>query len=103
MFCSSLAGRIVFPFFGIYCASKFAVEAMAESYRYELKSFGVDSVIVEPGPFWTRLIDSSPGSTDEGPNPYEILIGGLAACTAITLRWYDRTHTVNGHDPRRIR
>ncbi len=61
---SSLAGRIVFPFFGIYCASKFAVEALAESYRYELSSFGVDSIIVEPGPFWTKLIDSSPGADD---------------------------------------
>ena len=57
---SSLAGRVVFPFFGIYSASKFAVEALAESYRYELSSFGVDSVIVEPGPFWTTLIDKSP-------------------------------------------
>ncbi len=61
---SCLAGRVVFPFFGIYCASKYAVEAMAESYRYELSSFGVDSVIVEPGPFWTGLIDSSPGADD---------------------------------------
>lgn len=61
---SSLAGRIVFPFFGIYCASKFAVEALAESYRYELARFGVDSVIVEPGPFLTKLIDHSPGADD---------------------------------------
>ena len=67
---SSLAGRVVFPFFGIYCASKYAVEAMAESYRYELSSFGVDSVIVEPGPFWTGLIDSSPG----GGRPESIAI-----------------------------
>ncbi|MFQ5527949.1 MAG: SDR family oxidoreductase [Thermoanaerobaculia bacterium] len=61
---SSLAGRVVLPFFGVYCASKFAVEALAESYRYELSSFGVDSVIVEPGPFWTQLIDRSPGADD---------------------------------------
>jgi len=47
---SSLAGRIVFPFFGIYCASKFAVEALAESYRYELSSFGWTRSSWSPGP-----------------------------------------------------
>ncbi|MFT5292493.1 MAG: NAD(P)-dependent dehydrogenase (short-subunit alcohol dehydrogenase family) [Planctomycetota bacterium] len=57
---SSLAGRLTFPFFGIYCASKFALEAMAESLRYELSSFGVDSILVEPGLFWTGLIHKSP-------------------------------------------
>lgn len=55
---TSLAGRIVFPFFGIYSASKFALEALAESYRYELAALEVDSVIVEPGPFGTNLIAS---------------------------------------------
>ncbi len=36
------------------------------------------------------LADEPPevGGTDEGPNPYEILLGGLAACIAITLRLY---------------
>ena len=61
---SSIAGRAVFPFFGIYCASKFAVEAMAESFRYELFNFGIDSVIVEPGPFKTSLINNAPRPDD---------------------------------------
>ena len=59
---SSLVGRVVLPFFGVYTASKFAVEALAESYRYELSSFGVDSVIVEPGPFRTKLFANSPAN-----------------------------------------
>src|SRR5438094_2826347 len=42
---TSLMGRVVFPFFGVYSASKFALEALAEAYRYELSTFGVDSVI----------------------------------------------------------
>lgn len=63
---TSLMGRLVFPFFGAYCASKFALEALAESYRYELSSFGVDSVIVEPGPFPSNLLPSSPEPSDEG-------------------------------------
>jgi len=62
---TSLAGRLVFPYFGIYCASKFAIEALAESYRYELSAQGIDSVIVEPGPFSTSLITSSPKPQDQ--------------------------------------
>ncbi len=62
---SSLAGRLVFPYFGIYCASKFALEAVAEAYRYELSSQGIDSVIVEPGPFATALISTSPKPEDQ--------------------------------------
>lgn len=61
---SSLAGRLVFPYFGSYCASKFAMEALAESYRYELSSQGIDSIIVEPGPFDTSLISNAPKPHD---------------------------------------
>lgn len=51
---SSLAGRIVFPYFGFYCASKFALEAYSESLRYELKPLGVDVCLIEPGPYPTN-------------------------------------------------
>ena len=61
---TSLMGRFTIPFFGVYAASKFALEALAETYRYELSSFGIDSVIVEPGPFPSNLIASSPQPSD---------------------------------------
>lgn len=57
---SSLAGRLVFPYFGIYCASKFALEAYSEALKYELKPLGVDVTIIEPGPFPTGLLYSGP-------------------------------------------
>lgn len=63
---TSLMGRFTIPFFGVYAASKFALEALAETYRYELSSFGIDSVIVEPGPFPSNLIASSPQPSDAG-------------------------------------
>lgn len=62
---SSLAGRLVFPYFGVYCASKFALEAYTESLRYELKPLNVDVSIVEPGPFPTNLLHSGPKEDDE--------------------------------------
>ena len=57
---SSIAGRIVFPFLSTYNPSKFAVEALAEIYRYELSPFNIDSIIIEPGPFATDLVKNSP-------------------------------------------
>ena len=38
----SFLGRVTFPFFGLYGASKFALEALTDSYRYELSQLGVD-------------------------------------------------------------
>ena len=61
---SSLTGRLVFPGFPTYSASKFAVEAMAEGYRYELSGLGIDSVIVEPGPVATELLNNAATSAD---------------------------------------
>ncbi len=50
-------GRLVLPFMGPYVASKWAMEALAETSRYELSQLGVDVVIVEPGEYQTDLVD----------------------------------------------
>jgi NAD(P)-dependent dehydrogenase (short-subunit alcohol dehydrogenase family) len=52
---SSIAGRLVTPGAGIYSASKFALEALTESMRYEAASLGIELILVEPGPFRTNL------------------------------------------------
>jgi len=52
---SSIAGRGGFPSYGIYCASKWGLEGYTECLRYELAPFGIDVVIVEPGPFSTNI------------------------------------------------
>jgi NAD(P)-dependent dehydrogenase (short-subunit alcohol dehydrogenase family) len=54
---SSGAGRVTVPAMGPYCASKFALEALADAYRFELLPFGIDSVIVEPGIYRTPIFD----------------------------------------------
>lgn len=50
---SSVAGRMSIPFYGVYCGSKHAVEAISDALRMEAKESGVDVVIVEPGPVKT--------------------------------------------------
>lgn len=61
---SSVAGRLALPFFGVYHASKWGLEGMTEALRYELAPFGVDVVIVEPGPFTTNLFPQAPSPSD---------------------------------------
>lgn len=51
----SVLGRVTFPFFGLYGASKFAVEAMTDNYRYELARLGVDVVLVQPSAYPTNM------------------------------------------------
>jgi len=61
---SSVAGRMAMPFFGIYCASKWALEGYTQGMRVELAQTGVDTVLVEPGPFATELFGQAPAPSD---------------------------------------
>ena len=51
----SILGRVTLPFFGLYGASKYAVEAMTDSYRYELSQLGVDVVLIQPSAYPTNM------------------------------------------------
>ena len=62
---SSVAGRMAIPFFGVYQASKWAVEGYSAGLRLDLASSGVDVVLVEPGPFKTELFGQSPAPADK--------------------------------------
>jgi NAD(P)-dependent dehydrogenase (short-subunit alcohol dehydrogenase family) len=65
MHISSGAGRVVLPSMGLYCASKFALEALAEAYNYELAAQGIESVIVEPGQYETPIFGNTVPAADE--------------------------------------
>jgi NAD(P)-dependent dehydrogenase (short-subunit alcohol dehydrogenase family) len=65
MHISSGAGRVVLPSGGFYCASKFALEALAEAYSYELAAQGIESVIVEPGAYETPVFGNTVTAADE--------------------------------------
>ena len=46
---SSVVGRLALPFFGPYNSTKHAIEALSDALRNELRPFGIDVVIIEPG------------------------------------------------------
>jgi NAD(P)-dependent dehydrogenase (short-subunit alcohol dehydrogenase family) len=52
---SSVGGQVVMPGFGVYCATKFALEAVAETLATEVAPFGIKIMAVEPGAFRTNL------------------------------------------------
>jgi hypothetical protein len=54
---SSVAGRVVAPGMGAYAGSKHAVEALSDALRLETEGFGVDVVVVQPGPVETSFRD----------------------------------------------
>lgn len=57
VYCSSVLGLIAAKYRGGYCASKFAVEALADSLRMELDGTGIHVVLIEPGPIATRFVE----------------------------------------------
>ena len=62
----SVLGRVTFPFFGIYGATKFAVEALTDSLRYEVSQLGVEVVEVQPSGYPTNFFAGlqTPARTD---------------------------------------
>jgi NAD(P)-dependent dehydrogenase (short-subunit alcohol dehydrogenase family) len=64
IFISSTVGRLVLPFTGVYTSSKWAVEALAESFSYELRPFDIDVAIVEPGAYATNIFNAVIGPDD---------------------------------------
>ena len=64
---SSLAGRVTMPGSGPYSATKFAIEAMSDALRFEVRGFGVDVVLIEPGPIRTAFTSTAnAGMPDAG-------------------------------------
>lgn len=57
--CSSVLGLVSGPFRGPYCASKFALEAITDALRYELAGTGLHVSLLEPGPIYTKFLDTT--------------------------------------------
>ena len=61
----SMGGRLTFPGGGIYHATKYAVEAISDALRFEVRGFGVDVVLVEPGLIKTAFGEVASASVEE--------------------------------------
>jgi short-subunit dehydrogenase len=52
---SSVGGRITLPYFGVYNSTKYAIESLSDALRYELRPFGIDVALIEPGVIRTNF------------------------------------------------
>lgn len=88
---SAFAGE---PANSIYVASKWAIEGWAESLAFELEPFGVDVVLIEPGPYKTEIWSTSPRIVPEG-SPYTAWLRRLEAAI-------DARVLASARDPREV-
>jgi NAD(P)-dependent dehydrogenase (short-subunit alcohol dehydrogenase family) len=71
---SSMGGKLTFPGGGLYHATKHAVEAISDALRFEVKSFGVDVIVIEPGLITSGFGDAAVrglGAASATGGPYE--------------------------------
>jgi NADP-dependent 3-hydroxy acid dehydrogenase YdfG len=79
---SSIGGKMSFPLGTLYHGTKFAVEGISESLRYEVEEFGGKVKIVEPGAIATDFTGRSLDfSNDESMTEYQPIVGKLLAAT----------------------
>ena len=81
---SSVAGRVTMPGSGVYSATKFAIEALSDALRFEVKGFGIDVVLVEPGPIRTAFTASANESIPAAAGPYGPYHDAIARADAET-------------------
>ena len=82
---SSVAGRVATPGMGIYNGSKFAMEAISDALRPEVDEYGVDVVLVEPGPVDTAFVERASSEIEgiERSDAYETLYSILDDSEAV--------------------
>ena len=78
---SSMGGKLTFPGAGFYHASKHAVEAISDALRFEVRGFGVEVVVIEPGVIRTGFAQTAVDLMGEGSGPYAGFDAGVASMT----------------------
>ncbi len=79
---SSIAGKVSMPGGGWYAASKYAVEAISDSIRWETKKFGIKVSIIEPGPIKTDFATNvNKTIVDNADSPYDPIMKNLTQST----------------------
>jgi NAD(P)-dependent dehydrogenase (short-subunit alcohol dehydrogenase family) len=93
VYISSVGGFVSWAGWGIYCATKFAVEGLSEAMRTELQPLGIRVIIVEPGAFRTDFLDST--SLERAERTFEDYTSTVGA----TRSWSDQTNHAQRGDP----
>jgi len=80
----SMGGTLTFPGGGVYHATKYAVEAISDAMRWELKGFGIDLVLIQPGLITTEFGATAADSLDApaSDGPYAEFNAGVGKMTA---------------------
>ena len=72
---SSVGGRITLPYFGVYNSTKYALESLSDAMRYELRPFGIDVSLIEPGVIRTNFESTAAGNLQHYANtPYKVAV-----------------------------
>jgi NADP-dependent 3-hydroxy acid dehydrogenase YdfG len=79
---SSMGGKLTFPGGGVYHATKHAVEAISDVLRFEVRGFGVEVSIIEPGLIKTNFAETSVATVRHEDGPYADFNTAVAAATA---------------------
>jgi NAD(P)-dependent dehydrogenase (short-subunit alcohol dehydrogenase family) len=80
----SMGGRLTFPGGGLYHATKYAVEAISDALRFEVRGFGVKVILVEPGLIVTNFAEAANATVqhDDEAGPYAHFNQKVAGITA---------------------
>ena len=84
---SSVAGRVAMPGAGAYAASKYAIEAISDALRFEVRGFGVEVILIEPGPIrteFTATANAGLAKTAADGGPYAGVHAAVAKADAET-------------------
>ena len=99
----SMGGRLSFPGGGHYHATKHALEAISDALRFELRGFGIDVILLEPGLITTEFGEAATASmadtTIAGDDPYAKF---NATVGAVTKGAYDGPMKLLGGGPDRV-
>jgi short-subunit dehydrogenase len=76
-----MGGRLTFPGGGFYHATKYAVEAISDALRFEVRGFGVEVIIVEPGLIVTNFGDTAAAGVGDADGPYASFNRAVAKAT----------------------
>jgi len=103
----SMGGRLSFPGAGHYHATKHALEAISDALRFELRGFGIDVILLEPGLITTEFGEAATASmaeiqaqsTDNGEDPYAHF---NATVGAVTKGAYEGPMRLLGGGPDRV-